>query len=557
MQAVTVAIGKAGTTKFLKRYVCVGLAAELNRMAVPAKAFTVPDFQSPEWGGGHNTYSSINIDLSSGSLEGFTPVFDSPRQEKAGQFGMSFSAPSFTINYPDWHEWYQAEQCVIVNKAMFCSHGPRDDHLTYKPGVASLNMTFNLALSYDDKDQKYKFTASAPTITPGQVTANIPGRSVVQNEARGCFASHVSDSTSDMVASMDFDGLIKDKCNGLLASIPASGHLTDDIVYEYAVGDSGLTFPSDTGVAVGVTGRVTYKGKEYPGEKPSNLPVPPPPGDADTHDVRIYVSAYEVNALHWAYQQAGLLTVIVHPEDIPSPQLLKVATYVDQIIALKPYRTRAMWATVAPVTAPVANFQAVWMFNKAALESLSKELPDSTYQLIAGLAGNAYVDVSALAADLKDCGVSNETEIATIVRVTKSIGMAVTQDLEFTLTIQDGSPSQPVIVFALKRHDVLQKLGFGKTNNAQTLTYAFTMADFKATYKSSTIPNFPGGDLFGTIWKFTGEPAYDKALQDMGAAGVPIPIMKGFHFLFDQAELSIQEGYLSILAEVDFLPSLW
>ena len=557
MQAVTIAIGKAGTAKFLTRYVCVGLAAELARMTAPAKTFTIPDFQSPDWGGGHNSYSNVHISLSSGTLAGFNPVFDSPKQEKAGKYAMAFTAPTFKINYPDWHEWYDEEQCVLVNKNMFCTHGKRDDHFPYSPGVNDLKMAFNLALSYDDKDHTYKFTATDPTITPGTVTANIPGRSVVQNEDRGCFASHVSESTSNMVSSMDFAGLIRDKCNGLLASIPASGHLTNDIVYEYAVGDSRLSFPSDTGITVGVTGLVTYKGKEYPGEKPANLPVPPPPGDTDTHDVRIYLSSYEVNALHWAYQQAGLLTVTVHPEDIPDPQVLKVAKYVQQVPALKPYKTRAMWATVAPVTAPLTTFQTVWIFNKTAMDALSKGLPASTYQNIKGLAGNAYVDVKALNADLKDCGVTDGAEIATIVLATKSTGMAVAQDLEFTLTIQDGSPTQPVIVFTLERHDVLQKLGFGKSNQAQTLTYAFTKVDYKATYKSSTIPNFPASDFGDMIWPVVGEPAYDKVLQKMGAAGVPIPIMRGFHFLFDQAELSIQEDYLSILAQVDFLPSLW
>ena len=107
------------------------------------------------------------------------------------------------------------------------------------------------------------------------------------------------------------------------------------------------------------------------------------------------------------------------------------------------------------------------------------------------------------------------------------------------------------------RTDGTQKLGFGKSNQAQTLTYAFTKVDYKATYKSSTIPNFPASDFGDMIWPVVGEPAYDKVLQKMGAAGVPIPIMRGFHFLFDQAELSIQEDYLSILAQVDFLPSLW
>jgi hypothetical protein len=40
-----------------------------------------------------------------------------------------------------------------------------------------------------------------------------------------------------------------------------------------------LTFPGGKGLAIGVTGTVTYKGKPYPGTPPTGLPVPPPPTD--------------------------------------------------------------------------------------------------------------------------------------------------------------------------------------------------------------------------------------------------------------------------------------
>ena len=77
----------------------------------------------------------------------------------------------------------------------------------------------------------------------------------------------MSDATANTISSVDFAGLVAGSCNSLFGSIPASGHLTSDIVYQFAVGDSGLAYPSDNGVTVGVTGTVTYQGTEYPGAK--------------------------------------------------------------------------------------------------------------------------------------------------------------------------------------------------------------------------------------------------------------------------------------------------
>ena len=48
------------------------------------------------------------------------------------------------------------------------------------------------------------------------------------------------------------------------------------------------------------------------------------------------------------------------------------------------------------------------------------------------------------------------------------------------------------------------------------------------------------------------EPMYAQALRDLGKRGVPLPIMQGSQFVFDHAQLSVQDGYISILANVEF-----
>ena len=136
---------------------------------------------------------------------------------------------------------------------------------------------------------------------------------------------------------------------------------------------------------------------------------------------------------------------------------------------------------------------------------------------------------------------------------TRTTGMVVRHDLEFKLTIQNGAPTPPNLVFDLARTDVLQNLSLGTSGNAQTLKYDFKKVEAKATFVSTTIPKFDKQSFGDTIWPLVGEPRYDEELTKIGhGTGVPLPIMQGFHFLFDQAQLSIQEGYVSVLAQVHF-----
>ena len=243
----------------------------------------------------------------------------------------------------------------------------------------------------------------------------------------------------------------------------------------------------------------------------------------------------------------------VRPSDLPDPDVLKVKTYVAMIPALKPYAADAMSATVRPKAAPEVAFEDVWILASAVMTTLKEKLPGSVYQQLAGLDGNAYLSTAALESDLTTAGVAANW-FPQIESIAKSIGMAMTQDLEFTLTVLNGAEQPPAIVFDIARHDILQLLGLGKSGPAQTMTYTFTRVDAAATFVSSTVPHFPGGAMFGDVlWPVAGEPHYDEALAAMGkGAGVPLPIMSGFTFRFGDAVLSIQEGYLSILAGVDF-----
>jgi hypothetical protein len=176
--------------------------------------------------------------------------------------------------------------------------------------------------------------------------------------------------------------------------------------------------------------------------------------------------------------------------------------------------------------------------------------------LLGGIEGDAYVLQADLEEALTEATVP-ETYFPTIEKAARAMGMAVTQNLRFTITIQNGAPQQPNLVFDVARTDVLQNLGLGISGTAQTLKYSFNHVKYTATFVSTTVPGFNKADFGTLIWPVVGESQYSQALQAMGQTGVPLPIMSGFQFLFDQAQVSIQQGYVSVLANVQFKGTNW
>ncbi|MEO3787246.1 hypothetical protein ABGB12_28300 [Actinocorallia sp. B10E7] len=553
MQALSLAIGPAGINYFAQRLVVQQMAKTLAGVQPPNRTIPIPNFSSLGFGYS-DSYSKISIVLSNGTLSGFNPGYRQVTQKGGGQFDLTLLAQTFTAKY-GWHETYDDYSCITSGEFPSCQrYSNQQKNFPYAPGFGSLTTVVTLGFQYDKTNNTYDIVVvGTPAVTTGGTSANIPGGSIIQNEDAGCFTSHVSDATAASVASIDFATPISTIFTPLIKSIAASGHLTDDITYDFAIGDSGLYFPGDRGLAIGITGSVTYKGAPYPGTPPVGLPVPPPPTDA--HHLQLYVSNYELDALYWAFCQDGRLAVTVHASDLPDPEVLHCKTYVSLIKAFKPYAAFAMRADVVPRQAPKVAFQKVWVLTETVMETLKNQLPSTVYTLLDGLEGNAYAAQAAFEQDLQDATIDRQYWQA-IERAAYASGMVMTEDLQFTLTILNGATSQPDIVFDLVRTDILQNLGLGvhqgSGSPSQTLTFDFVHADYKATFVSSTVPNFDGAGFGEQIWPIAGEPSYDKELAAIGRIGSPLPIMSGFQFLFEDAELSIQEGFVSILAKMTY-----
>jgi len=552
MQTITFAIGTSGIQYFVQQMLVKDLATALSNLKPPAREISVPEFSTQ--GFGWSAFiSAVVINLSNGSLSEFSPSFQALVQNANGQFSLTLVANNFSVHYSWAESYYECLTSIGAGSSpnTKCFSGSGSYH--YSPEFASLNVPVVLQFQYNKTTSSYDVTVVSANCTTAGESANIPSGSVIQNEDPDCFSGHVSDATASAVSAIDFSTPINSIFPPLLHSIPASGQLTTDITYEFALGDSGLTFPGDSGIAVGVTGRVSYKGTFYSATPPAALPLPPIPTDK-LHHLQTYVSDYEINALHWAYFQAGLLSATVQASDLPDPDALKVRTYVPAIPAFKPFASFAMQAQINPKEPPSASFQLVYELTTSVMTLLQQQLPSNVYQQVSGLSGNAYVKQADLETDLSGAGVSS-TYLAQIEKAARAMGMAVIHNLEFTLTILNGETTPPVLVFDLLRTDILTNLGLGLSGTAQTLKYAFlktTTPGAVATFVSTTVPKFDKQDFGDMIWPIAGEPQYDQTLQQLGQTGVPLPIMQGFQFLFEEAVLSIQQGYVSVLANVEF-----
>jgi hypothetical protein len=309
-----------------------------------------------------------------------------------------------------------------------------------------------------------------------------------------------------------------------------------------------MTFPNP-GILIGATGRARWKQEVYPGKEPDKVPLPAIPSGKH---LRTYVSSYAVNGLYWAYFKDGGLDALVKPADLPNPDVLRVDTYAEQIESLLPYAGKVFYAKIAPKAAPSVEFQDVYLYDRKVLDTLKPPaLPAEVYtQVENAMGGKAYLTDEAARTAATRAGVPS-TFVERVVSAGKQGAMVANADLAFRLTIQETTPER-YLDFSLKRVDVLKDLELGTLNQAQTMKFSFTRVSAKATFDGTNIPDFDDSGFGQFIWPVVGEPRYVKAQQGLGKIGVPIPIMQGFAFRFESAELSVQRGFVAITADVAF-----
>ncbi|MDX1383818.1 MAG: hypothetical protein R3190_09270, partial [Thermoanaerobaculia bacterium] len=358
MQAITIAIGKSGI-EYFSRQLVAGKAVAILQGAKPGdKTMSIPNFLVVFFGGS-SSYSNFTVSLTDGKLVGFTPAFNQVKQLDSGdpagsQFDLKLVAGSFSASY-GWREKYHVYTCFSGGRVgPICSGSDEDNSFPYGPAFGSLTVDLTLGFEFDAASKSYAISVVSAAAVPANISPNIPGKSALNGqESDGCLKTKVSDATADSLAKIDFKALIDPLFPPLLASIPASGELTENVGFAFDLGGSGLVFPGASGghdgIQIGVTGVASYKGKAYDATPAPDLPLPAVPVDSDDHHLNVYVSDWAVNGLNWAYFEDGKLKVVVQPSDLPNPDALKVKTYASWIPAFKQYGNAAMTATITPL----------------------------------------------------------------------------------------------------------------------------------------------------------------------------------------------------------------
>ncbi len=305
-----------------------------------------------------------------------------------------------------------------------------------------------------------------------------------------------------------------------------------------------------------------------------------------TYHLQIYVSDYVINGLYWAFANAGQLTETVTPEVLSSLHLdtsvLDVQTYINGIPNipiyqnllndLSPYSQDAMYAHISPQIdsnnqpiPPTVEFGTAYVFNSTNMSTLQSQMPD-VYKVIqpTAISGHAYATKDALVDALSDLNKKkiqiDPSLFPQIEQYVQEYALVVTHNVKITCTIQDSStpPAQlPYFICTMQRYDILTdlKLGISASGNAQTLQ--FTHTDCKpdpvfTMVESNFITDSNDLQFFIVALTQGGEPVYNNLLNTLGSNGTPIPIMQGFQFVFEEALVNLEQGYIGILANVEF-----
>jgi hypothetical protein len=615
MQGITVALSLEGIKELVEGMCAPAsyLEKAINNTSLVDYSIT-DDSLGEAWinkdGSNAEDCSQIHVYLSQGAIGSFTISSSGPaiQQQANGTFLLSFSSgAAFNAKYT-WNEnWSQQDeywedspdnggQWVPQGSPYGQQAGPFDFSL----GVESLDTTATFTFTYDSNSQTWQLPVSCVTTSPSNPTPNIPGGSVLQHStSQGCDAQvHLEQGAVDSLDKGDdfHTALMNGVFNHPLESIPASGQLTPDIAFAFGLGDSPLAFPNNQGLTVGVTGISTYTApgrsqpQQYPGTPPTNLPVPAVPTNG--HHLQMYVSDYAINGLYWAFANDGQLTETVTPTMLQQmgadPSVLYVSTYYNSIPSSDPvkqalytYRERVMYAKVSPALdstnlpiPPTVNFQTVYVFDGphgSVMTSLANDVAKNTFSSTdynnlsnSVIPSNAYANAQDLVSDLNGISITRPQSIQCIETATQGLGAVVTHALELTCTIQGATlpnGDAPFFTFMLTRQDILTSLGLGVAKSGKAQTLQFTHVECQPSPSVNTpdeqaqFSNFiplKSAMWFTSIWAAVGEQQYSTLLANLGQHGVPLPIMQGFQFVFEDASTNLEQGYIGILANVEF-----
>jgi hypothetical protein len=549
LQGITVAISPSGIQYFTNVLLVNEIVQAIQKVNPPNNTIDVGDIMISSSKGGASYANNIVVALSSGSMSSFTPTFQSLTQGDNGQFTLTLVASNFQANF-NWNETYDNVFCYLGCHTT----GHVNNNYQYSVGFSQMTITVVFQFVFSNNDWQFNFISSN-VVTSG-VSPNIPKNSIVNiQESAGCFSTQVSNATAAAVDTIDFSTPITALIRPLFQSIPSSGNLTPNIAFQFPVGPSGLTFPGNSGIAAGVTGEVTYQGTAYAGANPPQLSLPPIP--VNDH-LNYYVSDYTLNGLMWAFFQEGDLVATATPGNIPDPAALNTSSYNNTPLQAlyTAYPSMPMTANIKALVAPTVQFAQIFDLTATNMVTLQNQLPTAVYAQLQVLKGSVYMDEPTFFSALTNAlGQANADQYKTVIEtVAQVVGAVVTHSNQVILNVVDAGVTVPVITFNVSQTDILQAFALGTSGTTQTLQFAFQIVTPLTTtqFVSSSIPGIDSGD-FSYIWNWVLQLVYGNEVAKIGEAGVALPRIQGFDFLFSNAAITLAPGYANVLSDVQYV----
>ncbi len=388
MQALTLAISPSGIEYLTQQIVAHQISAALSGLVPPSSTVAVPNFFITA-GTAIDNYFNFNISLSAGSLSNFSTALQSVTQNENGKFTLVMVASNVTVNYSSWKETYDYDETNdgYTSPTYPGSGGP----WPYTMGISTL--TFTVPITFAQQASSYTLTVGQVTATSSGYSPNLPSGSVLSTTSNACVQSGVDNATLQALDTIDFQTPLQNTLWNLVLTIPASGHLTPDIVFNFNKGDTPLAFPNDAGMSLGVTGNVNWQGNAYSDGTAPSLGMPSMP---TSNDVHFYAADYEFNELYWAFYKDGRLNTTITKNQLIDQDALTTDYY--QGTSLDPlyeaYPDDDMTVDVMPQSAPTVTFQNVYELvygDNGVLTTQEVLLSDSTYRNLMTLQGSVYL----------------------------------------------------------------------------------------------------------------------------------------------------------------------
>jgi len=561
MQGLALAISPDGINYFAQVLVADVILKAIQTIALANSNINVSSIQigaAPD-GSSITVANNVNITLSGGSLSGFNPQFQACTQNASGNFSLTFVANKCSANY-NWHETYKE---VVYYAFGHTTVGSPSNNYAYSMGISALNITVPMTLAATSGGG-YELNVGAVNAVPTGLSPNIPSNSVIQQySGLPCLAPTVDSATEKTIENVNFSQPIQAAINPLFGTIADSGTLLPsptEVVYQYGVGINGLSFPNDQGLTLGVTGQVTFQGAPFSGQAAPDVQVPSMPA---TQHVHFNLADYEFNALYWAFYSAGALKTEVEPGDLPDPAVLNTATYKGTYLQAlyNAYPSVPMSVSVNATSAPTLYFQQVYILTSAAFTELAQQsVPSAVLSHLKVLKNAVYLEQSSFVTAVEKHSPSSTSYIQQIETAAQADGAKVTHDVQCVFSVVPTANPVEVFTVQFNETEFVYDLALGvypatasPSKQAQTVQFAFQLIPSQtgATLVSSNVTGISSSN-FPMMWNIVLQPEYATELAKMGQTGVPVPFIQGFEFLFEEATVAVQTGYVDVLANTQY-----